>query len=103
MSITTVYLIYYPKDIETKKNLQALNLAAIYLMVYTIALIFTVVELKNTTLFFAIIISLAIFLIASLILVYVYWKICRHIAVGITIGIITIVLCFDLFFISGDR
>ena len=72
-------------------------------MVYVITFIFVDVELKYTVLFFAMIITLTIFLIASIILVYVYRKICRHIALGITIGLITIILSFDIFVVSGDR
>jgi hypothetical protein len=43
-SITTVYLIFYPRDFVTKVYLQALHYVGILLMVYVITFVLTMIE-----------------------------------------------------------
>lgn len=72
-------------------------------MSYSITLIFAMIELKQTPLFYTIIVTLTIFFTISLVLVYLATKNTRNIAVFVTLALLTIIEAYDFFSVSSKR
>ena len=72
-------------------------------MTYTVTLIFTMIELKSSPLFYTIIVTLTIFLTASIVLVYLATRLTRNIAVFGTLSLITLIEAYSFFGVSGKR
>ena len=102
-SATTAYLVFYPIDLQVKERLEALNLSAIYLMVYSITFVFVMIQLQKTPLFYTIVVSLCVFLVACIVLVYLKNKTGRSVAVWGTLSLLVLIESYDFFGNSGPR
>ena len=102
-SITTCYLIFYPRDFTTKVHLQALHYVGIFLMTYIITFVIATIEpVLNGDLKYWVLVSLLIFFTASITLIFLFKSSLRIIAICITAGFVGLILFID-FVACEDR
>lgn len=107
LTVSVFYFLWYPVSLSVWRCLELVNLLFIFTMIFVAMLIFTIVELKDTTLFLTVVISLFVVIIAVLALILLGFALQQplltQIAWGITGAVIAVIFFMDYTFIATFR
>jgi hypothetical protein len=87
----------------TKLTLEAIHQAGILLMIYVTALVFVLNEMSISEFKDLMLWSLALFFVICTALIFTFSENSRYIAWGLTFLVVSVILFYDFFTISGKR
>ena len=103
LSASAAYLIFYARDFVTKLTLEAIHHAGILFMIYAIALVFVLNEMSISDEKDLMLASLGLFFVICTALIFTFSENSRYIAWGLTFVVISVILLYDFYAISGKR
>lgn len=107
LTVSVFYFLWYPISIPIWKCLELINLLFIFTMIFVATFVFAIVELKDTTLYLAVLISLFLVFIAVLTLIvlgsWLQQPLLVQIAWGVTAAVISVIFFMDYTFIATFR
>ena len=103
LSATSAYLIFYARDFVTKITLESIHYTGILLMIYVTAYVFVLSEMRMSEFQGLMLASLGLFFVISTALIFTFSENSRYIAWGLTFLVISVLLLYDYFGLSGKR
>ena len=107
LTVSVFYFLWYSVSLSVWRCLELVNLLFIFTMIFVAMIIFTMVELKDTSLYLPVLISLLLVFIAVLTLIVLgFWlqqPLLPQIAWGITGAVIGVIFFMDYTFIATGR
>ena len=103
LSATSAYLIFYARDFVTKITLESIHYTGILVMIYVTAYVFVLSEMRMSEFQGLMLASLGLFFVISTALIFTFSENSRYIAWGLTFLVISVLLLYDYFGLSGKR